>query len=213
MLKYCILILLNLALIINCIACSPTSENSQNFDITSAKDNWKVFQGEDVAISLPQNFEGGNPTNTKELKKISEKLNSLPCITSKTTEKLEQNVKGILLMAFLPKCDSNNLSIGVNIIKEEISNEETLDKYLENEINNLKEKYKIIEKRIFDINQESIASILAEIQLENITMKQLFYIINKEDEFWIITYSIKADKFEENLSIFEDSIKTIQFLN
>ena len=114
----------------------------------------------------------------------------------------------------MPKCDSDNLSIGVNITKQDISDEETLDNYLQDEVDKLKEKYKIIEENIIDINQEeSAASILAEIKLDNTTMKQLFYIMKKNNEFWLITYSTKADKFEENLSIFKDSIKTIQFIS
>lgn len=205
------LIFLNLIFLLGCIGCNPISETAINLDIKPPQTGWQIFLGEKIAISLPENIEGGNPN--RELQILTEKLKNLDCVTPKTTEKLDQNSKSISFIGFLPKCEASHLAVGINIISQKVSSEITLDQYLEKEVNKLKNKAQIIEQDIIKNNQLSVGRIISEIELDNLTMKQLFYVIPEDQNYWIITYTSTADLFEQNLPMFEASFKTFQVLS
>lgn len=211
MFKKIYLIFFNLLLIFTCVACNPQEETTYNFNLTPPQESWQVFQGENLAIALPENFIGGNPT--RELKNLTAKLKQLDCISDQTTEKLEQNVsKSFVFLGFLPECDGDHLAIDLNIINQKIKEDVTLDQYLQDEVNKLKNKYQILEQEIIKINNKNIGRIITQVKLEKLSLKQVFYIVPNEDTFFILTYSTPAEQFEQKFSIFEESIKTFQTL-
>lgn len=210
MLKKFILISLNFLLITACFSCNKSSETNIKIKLKPPENGWKIVQGEKIALALPENFEGGNPP--RELKLLTAKLKSLDCVSQQTTEKLEQNANSLSLIAFLPQCESGHLVTSINVISHKVKSEISLDQYLTNEVNKLRENTNIIQREIIEQNQQLIGKIITETKLEQTTLKQLFYIVPNSQNYWIITYSSSMDKFAENLPIFENSFKTLQFL-
>jgi hypothetical protein len=206
------LIFLNLIFLGFCLGCNSVTQGDSpsNFIFSDLESGWKIFEGEKIAIALPENFEGGNPA--RKLNLLVEKLQTLDCVKTDTTEKLEQNARAMALIAFTPQCKDDHLITTINVISQKVAEDETLDNYLEREINKLKNQYEILDQNIQEINQKSVGKIVTAVEVDGIKINQLFYVIPQEQVYWVITYSTTEDQFKKNLSIFENSVKTIQFL-
>jgi hypothetical protein len=206
------LIFLNLMFLGLCLGCNPVTQGDSpsNFNVSAVESGWKLFEGENIAIALPENFEGGNPA--RKLNLLVEKLQTLDCVKTDTTEKLEQNARAMALIAFIPQCEDDHLVTTINVISQKVTEDQTLDNYVESEVNKLKNKHEILAQNIQEINQKSVGKIITGVEVDGVKINQLSYVIPQEQVYWVITYSTTENQFKKSLPIFENSVKTVQFL-
>jgi hypothetical protein len=57
-----------------------------------------------------------------------------------------------------------------------------------------------------------VGKIVTGVEVDGVKINQLSYVIPQEQVYWVITYSTTEDQFKKSLPIFENSVKTVQFL-
>ncbi|WP_157816271.1 hypothetical protein [Nostoc flagelliforme] len=164
---------------------------------------WKKFEGGGAQLWLPPSWEGGD---------LSEKLDELRTSLGSHNPDLEnfaqivkQNPSAFSIWAFDTNT-ANSTSLGsiVMIINERI--------YPGTNFNNLLNEsgengFILLDKKIYKIEGYYVGRI---IQLGK-NSREVKYIIKDSGTLWTILYSGRKHEFEQNLSIFEASIKTFLF--
>jgi len=212
-------VIMCLGLAINLVGCN---QKSGVFNAT-ARPGWTVIKGEGVALSLPQEFVGGNPG--RELDKITEQLKTIDPNSEKKLLGIKQNPTAVSLLAFDPNktktpipnsLNPNNIEItNVNITNQALPQNATVNSIMENDIQELTKAYQVIENKIVSINQQESARITVFIAKSSPEIKQLFYLIPrvKEKKVWVVTYTTLSQEFDRLLPVFEESIGTLQIFS
>lgn len=171
----------------------------------------KKIQGEGVELSIPNNFEGGNPS--KEIDTLSQKLKKVSPEAEAGLEKIKQNPSVFALIAFDPQISSTKFLTNINIrqvqappgltIEEAL---EALNKELTNPSNQT--SYSVLDSKVESVKSYKAARILGEPKNTPIPLRQLIYTIKDGDRLWLVTYSTPANEYEQRLPGFEKSIQT-----
>ncbi|MGC1245375.1 MAG: hypothetical protein WA865_04110, partial [Spirulinaceae cyanobacterium] len=98
----------------------------------------------------------------------------------------------------------------INVRPEKLDAELTLEDYLEIAKEQITPTYEIEEERVTAIDGHQAGRILAEAQKNGTQIKQLFYVLQDGETFWLVTYSTTAEEFEKRLPDFEKSIQSIK---
>jgi hypothetical protein len=69
---------------------------------------------------------------------------------------------------------------------------------------------KLIDSRITSLNNYQTIFLAYDISFEELEVRQVQYLIFDGDITWIVIYLPNKDKYEEELSIFEQSIRTFK---
>lgn len=197
----------------------PYTETVQNQLEAEASDSssaapqtdWKAISGEGVILSLPQYYEGGNPST--EIDKIAAQLEKISPGYSQRLESLRQNPQAIALLAFDPQSANGGFMTNVNITKEQVPDGVTLEQYLQAAIEELNRHYQILEQNVVSVDSYPAGRIVAESTTGKTPIKQIFYTVQDGNRFWLVTYSTTTAEFDQRLPTFEQSILTLKLLN
>ncbi|HBL58299.1 MAG TPA: hypothetical protein DDZ80_07175 [Cyanobacteria bacterium UBA8803] len=189
----------------------PTSTQATPQSSTAPKQGWKTIAGAGVSLSLPEQYEGGNPS--KDINKIAEKLEAIRPGYSARIESIKQNPEAIALLAFDAQNANSEFMANVNIAKEQVPNEVTIEQYLQAATQQLAAQYKILEQKVVPLEPYQAGRIVAESTVGETTIKQLFYTVKKGNMVWLVTYSTTPAEFDQRLPNFEESIRTLKIEN
>ena len=193
-------------------ACSNLEVTEQKSIIESSVQigakNWKKVQGEGITLKLPPGFEGGNPS--KDINTLEEQLKTVAPDYERKIAILKQNPGAIALLAFDTKKSPQEGVTSINVRPEKLDEELTVKDYLEIAKEQITPAYKIKEEEITAIDGREAGRILAEAEKNNTKIKQLFYVVQDGETFWLVTYSTTSEEFEERLPDFEKSIESME---
>lgn len=185
---------------------SPQATDSQSTVMPEA--GWKIIEGEGVTLSLPPEYEGGNPS--KDLDEIGKKLKAIDPEYENRIEAIRQNPAAIAFLAFDAQNTQSGFLTNVNIATETVIEEVTVEQYLDAATGELSAMYQIEDQKVVSVDQYPAGRIVAEIEAGETRIKQLFYTIQDGDTFWIVTYATTADEFDQRLPSFEKSIQSFR---
>ncbi len=184
---------------------SPTT--SAEIESEAPQADWQLIQGNGISLYLPPSYIGGNPET--DLDEIREGLIAINPEYEQRVEQIEQNAGDIALMAFESEQPQQGFLTNVNITSTE-AEEATLEEYIEAITTQLSQIYTIEDSNsAITVGEYPAGKITASIEAPDATVKQLFYIIQDESTFWIVTYATTSDAFDERLSEFEQSVQSI----
>ncbi|NEO27228.1 MAG: hypothetical protein F6K03_10110 [Kamptonema sp. SIO4C4] len=187
---------------------SPESQNQQTESSPDSTADWKVIQGEGITLNLPNRYEGGNPRT--DLDAIEAKLKESAPEYAGRLQALKANPNSLALVAFDFQGDTPEQFTHVNAASETTPEDVSLDAYMDAVGQTLSQLYTIEKQEIVSVGDYQAGQIIGEVEANNTTMKQLFYMIPQGQQFWIVTYATSADQFADRLPEFEQSIQTVQ---
>jgi len=211
------LVLANFAGGCNKASDSPKAEASPQAETATASPKsvepipgWKKIEGNDVELWLPESYSGGDPSGD-DLDLIVGKLESLGPNFAGMAETIKQNPGIFKLWAFESKAGSSGFVTNVNVANEQIPSTMTVETYLQAASSQLPSQFKVLEQSPISLKAHPEAGkLVAEMQMNNITVKQLMYVIKNESQIWVIGFSTGLEDFEQRLPEFEQSIETFR---
>ncbi len=205
-------LILSLLLCVSLGACKSTTTSKKTeiapASIVQIPNNWKQIAGEGVFLSLPENFEGGNPQT--QLDQLEAKLATVDPKYGDRIAVIKQNSKGIALLAFDLQSARSGIITNVNVIKEELPQGTTMEASLAAATSKLGLVYEIVDQKLTYLDDNQVGRIVAEANSEGMRIKPLFYLIPDGNTIWLITYSTTAEEFNQRLPYFEQSIQTFK---
>jgi len=222
--KYLLSVLLGILVLITISSCqdfSPrnpqVSSNYQNVDSTMpsleafdlAAENWQTLQGEGMSLSLPESYQGGNPV--RDLNEIETALNRLDEGYSKRLQPIKQNLERTAFIAFDARSLTQDALTNVNVVQHPLNQATSLEDYLGQIAQQLRQTHQIQEETIITQNQSPLGRIVTNVTTEEgISMKQLFYVQLQGETIWITTYTTPTSEFQGRLANFEQSITSLK---
>ncbi|AFZ49628.1 hypothetical protein [Dactylococcopsis salina] len=177
------------------------------FDLEA--ENWQTIKGEGVSLSLPKTYRGGNPL--RDFTAIEEALKGLDQGYQKRLQAIKQNLDQIVFMAFDARSITPDALTNVNILKQPIEADVTLENYLETAVEALEKTHKIEGEIITTQGEKSLGRIIATVTTEEgVAMKQLFYFQPEAETMWITNYTTPESEFQNRVSNFEQSIASLK---
>jgi hypothetical protein len=184
--------------------------NSENLNNNGSN----IIIGHQVSLSLPNNYIGGYPAkDLDDLTKALEKIN--PDLASRLQPIKQQNLDVINLLALNTQIEDNNLIDNINVISEKNSDNRSLDEYISQQYNLLAfAEFKIESpEKITLANGKILKKIIIEFFQDEVKVKQLIYVLEDFEQFWTVTFTTSANRFNELLPIFETSINSLNISN
>jgi serine/threonine-protein kinase len=170
---------------------------------------WKAIAGEGIVLSLPGNYEGGNPST--DIEKIGEQLKAIAPDYNEKIQALKRNPEAIALIAFDPQSPSVGTLTNVSITKQKATDGTTVEQYLKSAKEQLTPQYNVVEQKLVSLDQYQAGRMVAEATAGETPIKQLFYVVQDGNIVWLVTYSTTAAEFDQRLPNFEKSIRTLKF--
>ena len=214
MMKKVRLILSCVLLLSSIIACSPTpteSSNQSNETPTTPvviPTGWKNFIGNGVSLSLPSQYEGGNPGT--DIEQLQSKLEAVNPSYTERIEPIKQRTKTIALIAFDPQKSETETITNVSVIQEKLPENTDSKTVINDALEKISLVYEIVETKDVAVNNYQAKRIIAEADSQGILIKPLLYLLVDNDTLWLVTYTTTATEFEQRLPNFEQSVKTFR---
>ena len=192
------------------IGCTQTTPEATQISppIESPQAGWKNIVGEGIILSLPQSYEGGNPST--EIDEIEEKLTGINPSYAQRIQAIQQNPTAIALVAFDSQSNSPRLLTNVNVTAQKVDEGVTVEQYLDRTASQLSSIYEIEAQEVLSIDQYQAGRIVAALEAEETPFKQLIYTVKNNDTFWVVIYTTTADAFNQQLPNFEKSIQSFR---
>ncbi|MGB3691604.1 MAG: hypothetical protein WA999_02670 [Spirulinaceae cyanobacterium] len=185
-----------------------TKQPQVNSPSQATEASWQKVQGEGITLNLPPGFAGGNPST--DINVLEEQLKTVAPDYENKIELLKQNPGAVALLAFDTQSAPQQGVTSINVRLEKLDAELTVEDYLEIAKEQISPTYEIEEERVTAIDGRQAGRILAEAQKNGTQIKQLFYVLQDGETFWLVTYSTTAEEFEKRLPDFEKSIQSIK---
>ncbi|MBZ8179900.1 DUF1795 domain-containing protein [Oscillatoria salina] len=202
-----IYLLLLLTGIAGCNSVVPQAQETKaQIEIPQA--SWHEISGNGVVLELPQDYFGGNPRT--EIDEITSQLKTIAPIYEEKITEIKQNSHAIALLAFDRTSGKAQIPTNVNITTDRSAPEETIEDYLDRLTTQLSSLYRIQDQKLLSLEDYQAGRIVAEAEINQTRIKQLFYTIKNDDTFWIVTYTTTAEQFERRLPDFEKSMRTLK---
>lgn len=167
---------------------------------------WKKIAGDGVTLSLPESYEGGNPS--QDIDAIAKKLKAISPEYGKRIESLKEQPSNIALLAFDPQSAKSGFLTNVNITTEKLPPGTTVEQTVENIGKQFATSYLVVDQKIVSLDKYQAGRIVAEATAAEKPIKQLSYVIQKDNRVWLVTYATSASEFEQRLPGFEKSVRT-----
>jgi len=171
--------------------------------------DWITIQGNGVGLSLPPDYTGGNPGT--EFAQLKAKLNQISPSYAERFAAIEANPEAIALLAFDGKNTAAGFLTNVTIAAERVPEPVPLEDYVRAASSHLSQNYQIESQGLLQVGAYPAGQIVGVITADNdVKVRQLFYLIQAVDTFWIVTYATPASEFEQRLPQFQQSIQTLK---
>ncbi|MEA5420532.1 hypothetical protein VB712_14965 [Spirulina sp. CCNP1310] len=189
---------------------TPASEGTEPAASASLPDpEWITIQGNGVGLSLPPDYTGGNPGT--EFAQLKAKLNQISPSYAQRFAAIEENPEAIALLAFDGKNTAAGFLTNVTIAAERVLEPVVLEDYVRAASSHLSQAYEIESQGLLQVGAYPAGQIIGVITADNdVKVKQLFYLIQAADTFWIVTYATPVSEFEQRLPQFQQSIQTLK---
>ncbi|HEY5729742.1 MAG TPA: hypothetical protein VIS72_06790 [Anaerolineales bacterium] len=149
--------------------------------------DWKQYKTSLIEIWLPNNF------------KLADK---------KTVNTTAGFALPELLITEIPsKSSAYNMLVGVSY---DLMTGESLDAFLDAKFPSLPYQARVSDRRIVYVNTVEARRIVIEFRVNNIDFNDMVYVFQDGSTVWYVEYVAQIGEFFDNLSVFEQSVKTFR---
>lgn len=188
-----------------------TSQNgSINLAVPAVIQGWERFESADVAIQMPSKY--GYFSFEENLGNVLNQMSSMGSQFEQIAEAVRQNPSLFVLWLYDEEKYGTASMSSVLVAREPLQQSVTLDQYLD-AIENLynSSQFEIASRSIVSVGRYNagrmvvITTVVGNIQVTAIT-----YIIISNGSVWSVTYGVNSNDFEENIVIYDQSIRTLE---
>jgi len=169
---------------------------------------WEEFHAGRVHVWLPERFEGGDMGAKFEA--ILDTLKSLGPDFAQAAQTIEQNPDMFVVWAFDTQRGPSGYVTNVNVTKEDVPSEISIEDYLEAALNGMPEQIKLIDQAVVSLTAFDAGKLVLSSDIEGLRGLSVVYSIRDGEQFWNVTYSTGADEFVERTPTWEQSIRTFR---
>ncbi len=177
--------------------------------VTPPPANWKKFEGVNAALWLPASFVGGDLAMNKAA--VVEEIRSLGPEYQHIAQTAEQTSSVDMWMA--DGYAEAGYSINVNVAKEYVSAEVTLDQYVDQMVADDTNQLRLISREVTPRGQHMQARLVLEMHNSSHVARVVTYVIRNGRTCWIISFGTSAENYSRALSISEQSIRTFAVMS
>ena len=175
---------------------------------------WKKFAGSGVELWLPENYAGGDPAT--DLEAIVGEIRALGADFEEIAAEVEQQLPEakVSIFAFDKNVGDALTLTTVQITSEPLDSDValTMDEYLDAVIQNLPSDYRVVERRIEQLDRYEAGRLTVDYKItdEDVSVfrKRLIYAIRAGDAMWVVQFLTERDDFKAHQPAFELSIQT-----
>jgi len=151
--------------------------------------DWKQYKTSLVEIWAPNNFE---PADKKTIDNLAKTGSAIPAI---------------VLIEVSNKSSLYSMTMGVSY---EPLVGDSLDSFLDNEIDYSAYQARVTDRRIVYINSMEVRRIVVEARINNVDANELIYVFLDGSTVWYVQYAAEISEFYNNLEVFEQSVMTFR---
>jgi len=169
---------------------------------------WEEFHAGRVHVWLPESFEGGDMGAKFEA--ILDTLNSLGPDFAQTAQTIEQNPDMFVVWAFDTQRGPTGYVTTVNVTKEDVPSDISVEDYLEAFLNGMPERIKLVDQAVVSLKTFDAGKLVLSSDIEGLRGLSVVYAIKDGDRFWKVTYETGADEFVDRTPTWEQSIRSFR---
>jgi hypothetical protein len=169
---------------------------------------WSHIQGDGVSLWLPDSWRGGNLT--QDLDQFLADAAGEAAVIQQYAAILQENRAVINLWAFDTASTGHFHLANVNIGREEVADNVTVDIYIDAINRNLPENFTITGQAVQSIHGIPAGSIQVDVLLDGLLIKQIMYIFKVDHVMWLVTFAAMYDTFDAYRAIIEQSVQTLE---
>ncbi|HSV86415.1 MAG TPA: hypothetical protein VLH85_07560 [Levilinea sp.] len=169
---------------------------------------WSLIHGDGVSLWLPDSWRGGNLQ--QDLDQFLADVAGEAAVIQQYAAVLEQNREVINLWAFDSGTTGHFHLTNVNIGREEVGDQVTVDIYIDAINRNLPENFTITGRDVQMIHGIPGGSIDVDVLLNGLLIRQIMYILKVDNVMWLVTFAATYDTFDAYLAIIEQSMQTLE---
>ena len=202
-----IVIIITLSMVLVGVGCTT---------MAAAQPTKAEFVGSDFEVSLPEKWEGGRKD---ELDPIIKNLKEMG--HEQLADKVEASLSTFLFWGY----DTETAASGGNESTFNIAGDSSaaflsLDEYMDLSYKNVAEVYEkagysfnIIEQNVVPLgNYEEVGRTIFEQTVESVEIKWAQYIIKNGSDFWVLTFTVDLEQFDDNIQAFDKTVETFKII-
>jgi hypothetical protein len=168
---------------------------------------WQKLSNEGFEIWLPESFIGG--TNL-DFDVVAQQMAKLGPDFEKQANALKKQRSSFLIFAIDKNRGNTGLTTNLIISKHLVSNNISMEKYMEALGNSLTEPYRVIEINSLPSDRYPTGVLLISANFPQVgEVSQIMYSVRNGGAIWDIIFSTPSNEFQERLPIFEEIVQTV----
>ncbi|MFM7450756.1 MAG: hypothetical protein ACKO24_19410 [Leptolyngbyaceae cyanobacterium] len=175
----------------------------------ASQTRWKAFQGQDIQLSLPANFQGGSPTDAQS-KTMIESIKSLGNPFATIGQMVEKNPAIFALVAVDPQPNASGGVTNVLVSAGQQLPDMTLKRYVDALAQFLPAPIKVLDHSMIRLQGRPAGRLVTEAIVGEKAIKQTIYIVQQADQIWTVAYSTDKEDYPRLSLMFERSIQTFR---
>jgi hypothetical protein len=169
---------------------------------------WQKFEDGDVELWLPGSYMELDAEMLEMLGASLENVRGLSADCEQMLQTSDQNLSAISIYAvdFEAAAFGNGLPTSAVVARDQLPPSMTLDTFID--AIQLCDPLQIIEREIVSLGPYQAGRLISEAELLGAKVNGLVYVVADGLSLWIVGYNASADIFQEQMPIFEQSIRT-----
>lgn len=168
---------------------------------------WAAIPGNGVELSLPTDYDGGNPVARAQ--ELADLLSTLPEYAD-IAEAVRQNPEAYRLLA-MDTVTGSIVAVTLRDVPPEMPMAEYVDGWTQAVINQTAGA-SLVEKGIVQFRDDEAGRVILEFNVQGESSWQLCYIVRQGTQIWTFNFGAIKEDFYQLQPIFEQSIQTMRFL-
>ncbi len=173
-----------------------------------SREGWKRFEGNGVALQLPESWVGGDLANNPEL--LADAMAALGPEYAQLGQIFLQNPDVMRLMV-VDTASPQGFTTNVNAIHQELPFALDLSSFMEITANQLPSNMTVLTNEVIETGFGETGRLVSQGEFANGTSQSVQYVLLEDNRVWVVTYTASAENFENMLPVFEASFETLEF--
>lgn len=196
-------------ILVGCAQSDSQPSDGASFPTSTPIPEWHKFETDELEIWLPQCWEGGSPK--KDLKAIVEQLRNKGS-DFEGYEALERNPDAYVLWAYDSDTDNKSYLTNVLISREKLEANVSIGSFMTAVEKQLPAGSRLAERSMVTLDDRYQAGrMIVMIPSGERSTQALTYVIDGYYWMYGVTFLAAPDEFDNQLSIFEQSVRTLRF--
>ncbi len=185
----------------------PTNTPRPTVDAPSG---FKPLTGDGVTLWLPESYKGGSMSG-KDRAVLIANMKGLGGDFARMAEQFENMAQNVLFFAYDPEMNPQGGLTNVNIVEIPVFSgvePATLAELMASQLPKQFKGIKVGEVEPVNLPLYPAARFTAQMSVNQVTVKELLYIVTAANATYLVTYATSAAEFDDLLPVFEQSIET-----